>query len=132
MTADEVIYLELDDVVRLYARIFGIDEKAAENELRDPAALEGALERPRQHATYRSADLASQASILAHGVAQSQSFVDGNKRTALIVMTTFLAINGWDVLLPDAELAQSIIAFAEGADPFDLAEVLRGSLSARD
>jgi prophage maintenance system killer protein len=34
-----------------------------------------------------------QAAILAQGMAQSQSFVDGNKRTALLAMTTFLAVN---------------------------------------
>jgi death-on-curing family protein len=129
---DEVIYLELDDIARLYGRIFGVDREAARNRLRDLASLESALSRPVQLATYRSADLASQAAILAHGIAQSQSFTDGNKRTALIAMTTFLAINGWDVGMPDAELAERIIDFARGADPEDLAGPLRGSLSARD
>ncbi len=132
MTDDEVVYLELEDVVRLHARIFGVGQEAARNQLRDRAALESALRRPVNLATYRSADLASQAAILAHGIAQSQSFIDGNKRTALIAMTTFLATNGWDVGMPDPELAQRIIDFARGADPEDLAGPLRGSLSARD
>ena len=49
-----------------------------------------------------------QAAILAHGIAQNQSFLDGNKRTAVIAMSTFLALNGWDVDVPNSRLAQLI------------------------
>jgi death-on-curing protein len=72
-----------------------------------------------------------QAAILAHGIAQSQSFIDGNKRTALIAMTTFLALNGWDVDVPDPRLAQLILDFAAGAVPDALATELRSALSPR-
>jgi prophage maintenance system killer protein len=29
--------------------------------------------------------------VLAHGIAETQPFVDGNKRTALVAMLTFLS-----------------------------------------
>jgi death-on-curing family protein len=93
---DEV-NLDLEDVIRIHGRIFDMDPAVARDQLRDPGALESALGRPQNHAAYQGADLAAQAAVLAHGVAQSQPFLDGNKRTALISMTTFLALNGWDV-----------------------------------
>lgn len=87
--------------------------------------------RPINHAAYEAADLAGQAAVLAHGIAQSQSFIDGNKRTALIAMTTFLALNGWDVSLPDEDLADLILQFAHGLRPGEMADRLRTSLIAR-
>ncbi len=128
---DDVLYLDLDDVLRLHARIFHIDATAARDRLRDASALESALARPANHATYEQADLATQAAILAHGIAQSQSFLDGNKRSALLAMTTFLALNGWDVDVPDPRLAQIILDFAAGASPDVVAGELRTGLSPR-
>lgn len=71
---DDVLYLDVDDVLRLHARIFDIDATAARDRLRDARALESALARPINHASYEDADIAMQAAILAHGIAQSQSF----------------------------------------------------------
>jgi prophage maintenance system killer protein len=44
--------------------------------------------RPSSYAFYQSGDLALQASVLAHGIAEGQYFVDGNKRTALAALHT--------------------------------------------
>ncbi len=131
MTDDEVVSLDLDDIVRLHARIFQIDAVAARDRLRDTAALESALARPAHYAVYQGADLATQAAVLAHGIAQGQTFLDGNKRTAFIAMTTFLALNGCDVGLPDTRLADLILAFAHGVQPDELADALRPSLRPR-
>jgi prophage maintenance system killer protein len=65
--------------------------------------LEGAVGRPATHAHDEQADLALQASVLAHGIAQAQPFVDGNKRTALAAMLTFLEINGYSAEATDRE-----------------------------
>jgi death on curing protein len=83
VTGDELRYLELEDIVRIHARIFAIDDARARRRLRDPGVLESALGRPLQYAVYQGTDVATQAAILAHGIAQSQSFIDGNKPTAL-------------------------------------------------
>jgi death-on-curing protein len=77
----------------------------------------------------RNADLAPQAAILAHGIAETQPLIDGNKRAALVVMLTFL-INGSRVQASDRELADWIIAFSAGASPHDVAEVVRARLTA--
>jgi death-on-curing protein len=131
VTGEEIIYLDLDDVIRLHGRIFQIDSIAARDRLRDPAGLESALARPANYAAYEGADIGSQAAIVAHGIAQGQCFLDGNKRTALIAMTTSLALNGWDVGLADTRLAELILGFAHRALPDTLADALRPALLPR-
>jgi death-on-curing protein len=131
VTDEGVDYLDLDDVIRLHGRIFGVEATIARDQLRDAGALESAIARPANHAAYQGADLASQAAILAHGIAQSQCFVDGNKRTALVAMTTFLALNGWDVGLPDSRLADLILGFAHDVQPEEMADELRPALTPR-
>jgi Fic/DOC family len=86
----EPLYLELADALQLYAAIIGGTLAQAADQLRDQGALEGALGRPRSYADYEDADLALQAAVLAHGIAESQAFIDANKRLALVVMLTFL------------------------------------------
>jgi death on curing protein len=82
---------------------------------------------------WREGGCAIRAAILAHGIAQSQSFIDGNKRTALIATATFLGLNGWVLRVTDDDLAAHVIAFAAGADPDDLAAAaVRGSLARLD
>ena len=90
----EPVYLTLEDALELYAAIIDGSPTQARSQLRSRAGLEGALERPALHAHYESADLALQAAVLAHGIAEGQSFVDGNKRLALVAMLTFLEVNG--------------------------------------
>lgn len=40
---------------------------------------------------------------MAHGIAVSQSFIDGNKRLALVAMLTFLELGDYRVDPPDTE-----------------------------
>lgn len=67
--------------------------------------------------------------MLAHGIAETQAFIDGNKRTALVAMLTFLEVNGYRVQATDPELADWIISFACGADPHQVAELIRSRLT---
>ena len=69
MTDEGIDYLDLDDVIRLHGRIFGVAATVARDQLRDAGALESAIARPANHAAYQGADLAGQAAILAHGIA---------------------------------------------------------------
>jgi prophage maintenance system killer protein len=61
-------------------------------------------------------DLALQATVLAHGIAEGQQFIDGNKRMALIAMLAFLEVNGCRVEASDPELADWILSFSRGAN----------------
>jgi len=124
----EPIYLELDDVLELYGAIIGGTAAQAADHLRDRAGLQSALGRAAMHAHYEAADLALQAAVLAHGLAEGQLFIDGNKRIALVSMLTFLEVNGLRVTAPEPELADWILSLSTGATPEHLAERVRRAI----
>lgn len=124
----EPVYLTLDDVLGLHGLIIGATSIEAGDQLRNRSGLESALARPETHAHYEDADLALQATVLAHGIAEGQQFIDGNKRTALVAMLTFLEINGWVVKASDPELADWILSFSAGETPDAVAELVRSAM----
>lgn len=125
---DEAVYLDFGDALELYAAIVRATVEQAADQLRDRPGLESALGRPLNYARYEGADLALQAAALAHGTAESQTFIDGNKRLALVAMLTFLEVNGVRVEAPDPELAGWIIGLSKGTTPEQLAEPIRARL----
>src|SRR3546814_14974788 len=66
--------------------------------------LQSALSRPRNLAAYDNPDPAALAASYAFGIARNHPFVDGNKRTALVVAETFLNLNGWELNADNAEV----------------------------
>ena len=84
--------------------------------------------RPKTHAHYEDADIALQAAGLAHGIAETQPFIEGNKRTALAALLTFLAVNGFEVIAPQAERADWILRLSAGMTADDLGATIRRSL----
>jgi death-on-curing protein len=75
------------------------------------ALLESAVQRAQVFAFYEGAGIHVQAAALGGGIAQSQAFVDGNKRVAFAACVVFLRVNG--VPLGDDAydaLAEKIIA----------------------
>ncbi len=66
--------------------------------------------------------------MLAHGIAEGQIFLDGNKRTALVVMETFVRWNGYRLVVGDAVLAQWVLDLSAGLSPEALADRIRGTL----
>ena len=130
MEESEPVYIELADALELYAAIIGGTVGQAADQLRDQAGLESALGRPRNYAHYQEADLALQAAALAHGIAESQAFIDGNKRLALVSMLTFLEVNGCRVTATDPELADWIIGLSAGTSPEQLGNLIRSRLRA--
>ena len=124
----EPVYLTLDDALEIFAAIVGGTASRAQDQLRSRDGLEGALGRPQSYAHYEHADLALQAAVLAHGIAETQPFIDGNKRTALVAMLTFLELNGYRVNAEDSELAGWIIGFSRGISPHETAELIRSRL----
>ena len=80
--------------------------------LRDPGVLESALSRPRNKWAYEHAELPQLAAAYGYGIARNHPFVDGNKRTALLAIYTFLAVNKIDFVVPEAEAAAMILSLA--------------------
>jgi death on curing protein len=82
--------------------------------LRDTALLESALGRPRNKWAYENAELPELAAAYGYGIVRNHPFVDGNKRTALLVIYTFLGVNGIDFIVPEADAAAMILSLAAG------------------
>jgi death-on-curing protein len=82
--------------------------------LRDEGMLESALDRPRNKWSYEQAELPELAAAYAYGMARNHPFIDGNKRTSLLALYTFLGINGIDFDVPEAEAATMILSLAAG------------------
>src|SRR4051794_41869885 len=82
--------------------------------LRDEGMLESALDRPKNRWSYEQAELAELAAAYAFGIARNHPFIDGNKRTSLLALYTFLGVNGVDFVVPEAEAAAMILALAAG------------------
>ena len=82
--------------------------------LRDEGLLESAFDRPKNRRAYEQADLPELAAAYAFGIARNHPFIDGNKRTSLLALYTFLGVNGIDFIVPEAEAATIILGLASG------------------
>jgi death-on-curing protein len=95
------------------------DEQLAEHGgppgIRDKAAVESALARPRNLVAYEECDdLARLAAAYVYGIARNHGFVDGNKRTALVVADLFLMLNGYELASSPADNVLTILGVADG------------------
>jgi death-on-curing protein len=81
---------------------------------RDEGILKSALDLPRDKWTCERAEMAELAAAYAFGIARNHPFIDGNKRTALLALYTFLGVNGVDFDVPEAEAASIILSLAAG------------------
>ena len=82
--------------------------------IRDMGALESAIDRPRNKWAYEQAELPELAAAYAYGIAKNHPFVDGNKRTSLLALYTFLGVNGVDFVVSEADAAAMILSLAAG------------------
>jgi death-on-curing protein len=82
--------------------------------IRDAGMLESALDRPRNKWAYEPAELPELAAAYAYGIARNHPFVDGNKRTSLLSLYTFLGLNKVDFVVPEAMAAAIILSLAAG------------------
>ena len=110
----EPIWMEMADAV-----IFHDMELAAHGGsvgLRDPGMLESAIMRPRNLWGYADAppSLTRLAAAYAFGISSNHPFVDGNKRTALVVSFAFLDTNGTAVTASQEDAYDTILALAAG------------------
>lgn len=71
--------------------------------VRDEGLLESALSRPKNLFGYEAAGLSQLAAAYAYGICRNHPFVDGNKRTSLVVAELFLALNGQALDATDVE-----------------------------
>lgn len=95
--------------------------------IRDIGLLQSALARPENLAAYGEPDVYQMAASYAYGIAKNHPFIDGNKRTAFVVMEVFLLLNGAELTASDADCVTTFLALAAGdLSEEGLVEWLRG------
>lgn len=104
-----------EDVVRA-VHLRQLAEHGGGEGVRDEGLLRSALARPRNLLAYGDPppDLAALAASYAYGIARNHPFVDGNKRTALVVCRLFLLLNGADLTAPQEEKYSTFLRLAAG------------------
>jgi death-on-curing protein len=101
--------LELEDVFELHAD--SIARYGGDIGVRDRGLIESAVAVPRQ-------SFGGAAAYACH-IAESQAFVDGNKRAGLAAATAFLAMNGYDLIERDERLYTAMIALTTPRSSLD-------------
>lgn len=112
-----------EDQVRLYGGAYGV---------RDEAGLDAALNMPlaQYGGRFLHATIYEMGAAYGFHLSQNHPFVDGNKRTAGMVMLTFLKLNGLEPVVPETEYYETMMALASGRmRKADLAEWLRAAVS---
>ena len=107
-------WLRIDAVLSMHRR--QLAEHGGSDGVRDVGLLESALARAQNIEAYEpDADIARLAAAYAYGIAKNHPFVDGNKRTALVAMRTFLVLNGRRLDATPADKYLTFISLADGS-----------------
>ena len=96
-----------DDQIRLYGGRYGV---------RDTAALDSALHMPQAQFDrhFLHPTIFHMAAAYGFQLSQNHPFIDGNKRTAGMVMLTFLLFNGLQVSASEMDYYDVMMAIANG------------------
>jgi len=118
LTLDEVLELHEDEIAH-----YGGDPG-----IRDAGLIASAVAMPQQSfgGEFLHEGLFEMAAAYAFHLAESQAFIDGNKRTGLAAAYAFLALNGYRLVEPDDRLYLAMLAIgSHELDKAGLAEVFR-------
>lgn len=105
----------LDEVV-LAVHSRQLAEHGGSDGLRDKQLLASALDKPKNAYHYKDPkpSMAEMAAAYAYGIACNHAFIDGNKRTALVICHLFLSLNGMKLEAPAADQYQTFMKLAAG------------------
>ena len=101
--------------------------------LRDEAALESALARPRDVYAYeRGIDVARLAAAYGFGLVRGHPFNDGNKRAGFLALGLFLELNGFELDVEEVNAVKTMVDLAAGnLTEKALAEWIRARITRR-
>lgn len=106
--------IELQDVLNIHNIL--IDKFGGSKGIRDDGSLESAINRP--FATFGNQDLyptpSDKAAAILESILINHPFVDGNKRTAYVLMKLILLDSGFDVVADQDEKYKMIISASTG------------------
>jgi len=109
-----IVWLLEETVIAIHHR--QISEHGGSEGLRDEGLLASALARPQNFLAYAkpTPDLAALAAAYSYGIARDHPFVDGNKRTTLVAVRTFLLLNGVNLQASQDEKYLTFLQLAHG------------------
>ena len=87
--------------------------------IRDENLLSASLARPLHLYVYGEPSLFDLAAAYGYGLAKNHPFIDGNKRTAFMVMYTFLGLNGYFLEVPEMEVVAIMERLASDGETQD-------------
>jgi death-on-curing protein len=110
----EPLWIMKDAVVAIHDR--QLSEHGGGTGVRDMTLLESALAKPQNIFAYSDgqADLATLAASYADGIATNHPFIDGNKRSPLVVSRTFLLLNDADITATKEDKYLTFLGLAAG------------------
>lgn len=111
---EEPIWINKPEVLVAHSR--QLAEHGGSEGIRDEGLLDSALAKPRNVFAYSdSPNLSRLAASYAYGIARNHPFVDGNKRTALVIPIAFLLLNGLKVISSPEEKYFTFLHLADGS-----------------
>ena len=95
--------------------------------VREPGLVESIAVRPKQvvYGTITFPDIFSKAASLMEAIIRWHPFVDGNKRTALLVTNVYLGINGYTLMLLSAQSDSQLRVQVKETDQKTIDRLLR-------
>jgi death-on-curing protein len=110
---DEPLWISKKAVLAMHSA--QLAEHGGSDGIRDETLLDSALAKPHNVLAYADQpDIFRLAASYAFGIARNHAFVDGNKRTALVVSLTFLDRNGWDIVALKEDVYFTFLHLADG------------------
>jgi death-on-curing protein len=108
----EPVWSDLEVVLAIHDE--QLAEHGGQSGVRDRGLLESALSRPQNQFAYGEHALPRLAASYAFGISRNHPFLDGNKRTSLVVAELFLVLNGSELTATDAECVTTFLHLAAG------------------
>jgi death-on-curing protein len=108
----EPVWIDLEVVLAIHDQ--QLAEHGGQADVRDRGLLESALSRPQNQFAYGEHAPPRLAAGYAFGISLNHPFLDGNKRTSLVVPELFLVLNGFELTATDAECVTEFLALAAG------------------
>jgi len=108
-------FLSIEQVKGVHRRV--IREFGGDPAIRDEGLLESAVAMPKAmyRGNYLHPDVAAMAAAYLFHLCKNHPFVDGNKRTALVVTEVFLRLNGHRLAATARQLEQLTRGVADGS-----------------
>ncbi len=110
MTTDEPLFLTRAQINRLHD--LSLSKFGGSAGIRDDGLIESALGSAQNAFFYGTGDLFDVAAAYAFHLAESQAFIDGNKRTGMGAALLFLEVNGVQTIASNDMLYDAMIAIA--------------------